>query len=192
MLVVKLPSFLKLPNYVPFFVLFLCFFSPLSPLDLFDPHYRFSRFFQIRFVYHNSYVYRTFRLLLSRCVLSILIFIAFQVCFVYFDLLSRSSYVLSIAMRIHICSVCHDLLSRYRYVSSIALDLLLRSSYVLSIAMRIHICSVCRDDLSQSRYVSSVALLKYSWCSWLIWSLRGIPDWFSIASDSFRRLPGCL
>ena len=95
-------------------------------------------------------------------------FIAFQVCFVYFDLLSRSSYVLSIAMRIHICSVCHDLLSRYRYVSSIALDLLLRSSYVLSIAMRIHICSVCRDDLSQSRYVSSVALLKSSWYSWLI------------------------
>ena len=48
-------------------------------------------------------------------------FIAFQTCFVYCDILSRSSYVSSIVMRIQICYVCCDLLSRSSYVSSGAL-----------------------------------------------------------------------
>ena len=137
-------------NSVPFFVLFLCLFSFLSILDIFDPVLCLSRSFQIRFVYRDSDVYRTFFYCYPDVFRLSQSFIMFQICFLYRDLLSRSRYVSPIAIffrdpvmilllrysfAVQLCFVNRDLLSRSRYVLSVAFDLVSRSSYVSSITI---------------------------------------------------------
>ena len=106
-----------------FFISFLCFFSSLSPLDIFDILSHLLRYFQIRFVYRDSDVYHTSRLSLSRCVSSITIFyrvpnmfrllqssFAIQLCFVNHN---EDTYMFSLSQfsfSIYIGFVCRALL----------------------------------------------------------------------------------
>ena len=192
---------------MPFFVSFICFFSSLSPLDIFDPLSRLLRSFQIRLVYCDSDVYRIFCLLLSRCVSSIAIFYRFPDMFPDTLCVSRfrcASHVLSID--IHMCFVYHDLLLRSRYVSSLAIffrdPVMFRQSwwgyrYVTSVAIfflnidmfRLLRLVFFRDPVifRQSwwgyRYVLSVAIFFLDLDMFRLlrsWSLRGLLDWSEV------------
>ena len=97
------------------------FFSFLSPLDLFDPLLRLSRYFQIFFVYRDSDVYQTSFLSLYRCFHLLQYFIVFQICLsiAIFYRVPDMFRLLQSSFAIQLCFFYYNLHSQSSQVSSI-------------------------------------------------------------------------